>query len=60
MDLTNDQISILKDMMDDFSDKLRHYPDAEMGWDADDVAVFEDLSDLIHAEAKARGFWWAR
>jgi hypothetical protein len=55
-----DEISVMKDMLDEFADKLRHYPDAELGWDADDLAAFERLSQRNRAEASDAGFWWAR
>jgi hypothetical protein len=55
-----DEISVMKDMLDEFADKLRHYPDAELGWDADDLAAFGRLSQRNRAEALAAGFWWAR
>jgi hypothetical protein len=55
-----DEISVMKDMLDEFADKLRHYPDAELGWDADDVAAFERLAQRNRAEALAAGLWWAR
>jgi hypothetical protein len=56
----NDEISVMKDMLDEFADKLRQYPDAELGWDADDLAAFERLVQRNRAEALAAGFWWAR
>jgi hypothetical protein len=55
-----DEISVMKDMLDEFADKLRHYPDAELGWDADDLAAFARLSQRNREEALAEGFWWAR
>ncbi|MFF3312488.1 hypothetical protein [Streptomyces sp. NPDC002952] len=55
-----DEISVMKDMLDEFADKLRHYPDAELHWDADDVAAFERLVRRNRAEALAAGLWWAR
>jgi hypothetical protein len=59
-ELRRDEISVMKDMLDDFADRLRHFPDAERCWDADDVAAFERLSARNMAEARAAGFWWAR
>ncbi|MET7939660.1 hypothetical protein [Streptomyces sp. NPDC005302] len=59
-ELRNDEISVMKDMLDEFADKLRHYPDAELHWDAADLAAFERLSVRNMAEARAAGFWWAR
>jgi hypothetical protein len=50
----------MKDMLDEFADKLRHYPDADMGWDADDVAAFERLVAQNRAQAADAGLWWAR
>ncbi|MEU1200138.1 hypothetical protein ABZ446_28485 [Streptomyces sp. NPDC005813] len=60
MSHADDEISVMKDMLDEFADKLRHYPDAEMGWGADELAAFERLSQRNRAEAVAAGFWWAR
>lgn len=60
MDLSNNQISLLRDMVDHFEDKARHYKDAEQGWDEEDLEDFYELSRMVNLEAKQRGFWWAR
>lgn len=60
MSAREDEISVMRDMLDEFADKLRHYPDAELGWDADDLAAFERLSQRNREEALEAGFWWAR
>lgn len=50
----------MKDMLDEFADKLRHYPDAELGWDEDDLAAFGRLVQRNRDQASTAGFWWAR
>lgn len=56
----NDEISVMKDMLDEFADKLRHYPGADLGWEAHDLAAFERLVQRNRAEAVEAGLWWAR
>jgi len=60
MELSDNQISILKDMVGYFADKACHYPDAEQGWDEEDMTDFWGIYGKVHDEAKRRGFWWAR
>lgn len=60
MELTDLQVQVLEDVFDLVRDRLRHYPDGEMEWDADAVQAFHDLDTQLHAEAKKRKFWWAR
>lgn len=60
MQLTDTQISVLRDMIEDFYDKLNHYPDAEMGWESEHVDAFYDMAINLNEEAKKRKFWWAR
>lgn len=60
MELSDAEISILKDILDLIGDRVRHYPDAAMGWGADEVATFHSLDARFMAEAKARNFWWAQ
>jgi len=60
MELTDAQVVIMEDILNEFRDRLRHYPDAEMGWDAEQVQAFNDLDAKHLAEAKKRKLWWAR
>jgi hypothetical protein len=60
MELTDAQVGIMEDILNEFRDRLRHYPDAELGWDAEQVQAFNDLDAQHHAEAKKRKLWWAR
>lgn len=60
MELTDAQVVIMEDILNEFRDRLRHYPDAEMGWDAEQVQAFNDLDSKHLAEAKKRKLWWAR
>lgn len=60
MELSDNQIHILNDMIDLVADKARHYKDAELGWDEEDLEDFYELSGMVNLEAKRRGFWWAR
>jgi hypothetical protein len=59
-DLTDGEIYVLKDVIDEIADRLRHYSDGEMGWDADNIADFHNLWEKMSDEAKRRKFWWAR
>lgn len=60
MELSDSDISLMQDMFELIVDRAVHYPDAEMGWDEDQVAAFFDLASRHRAEAKKRGFWWAQ
>lgn len=54
MDLTNAQLRMLDQMIDETSDRLRHSPPLDLGWDADDVADFRSLSDAVRREIASR------
>jgi hypothetical protein len=59
--LSNEEINIIEDVFGEIRDKIRHYPDhADMGWDAEEIAIFEALDKRVWEEAKRRGIWWAR
>ncbi|MEV7855135.1 hypothetical protein [Streptomyces sp. NPDC088183] len=59
-DAERTEIRVVKDVLDEFQDRLRHYPDADMGWDEDDIAAFNRLVEKHLAQAVDAGFWWAR
>lgn len=54
MEFSDIELSVLSDVMDDFSDRLRHYLDAELGWEYDKVNAFYDLYQVVYDEAKRR------
>lgn len=54
MEFSDVEISVLYDMIEDFGDRLRHYPDAEMGWEESEVQAFYDISQKVRYAAKAR------
>jgi hypothetical protein len=58
--LTDDEISVLYDVFVEVQDKLRHYTDGEMGWDAEEIATFHGLNQTLWDDAKRRKLWWAR
>lgn len=60
MELSDKDISLLQDIFEMVSDRARHHEDADMGWTPEEVRGFYDLSSRHYAEAKSRGFWWAR
>lgn len=61
MDLTNDEIEILKDMIDGWADKDRHGElEREWGYGSDQLGALLSLYQKVTDEAKRRGFWWAR
>lgn len=61
MDLTNDEIEILKDMIDEWADKDRHGElEREWGYDSGQLEASASLYQKVTGEAKRRGFWWAR
>lgn len=61
MDLTNNEIDILKDMVDEWSDKDRH-GELESDWHYDHelTDAVSSLHGKVMAIAKERGFWWAK
>lgn len=59
-ELTDSEIEVLNDMLDEFRDRLGHHSDAELGWDASDIEAFGQLQDKVNEEAQLRKFWWAR
>ena len=46
-------LAILDDVMDLVRDRLRHYPDAELGWDAEDVQRFDELDSKFYRAQEA-------
>lgn len=44
---------ILDDVMDLVRDRLRHYPDAELGWTTEDVRRFDNLDRKFYKAQEA-------
>ena len=59
-ELTVGELEVLNDMLQEFSDKLSHFPDAELGWEEGEVQSFNNLYDKVIEEGQLRKFWWAR
>lgn len=52
--------SLMEDVLALVRDKLRHYPDGEMGWSDTELEAFWELNGRFRGAAKADGMWWAR
>lgn len=57
MELTDDELNMLDDMLDDLSDKMRHYP---RDYSDEDLDTHNSLRRKVYNEAKRRKLWWAR
>jgi hypothetical protein len=61
MDLTDLELEILKDMLDEWADKDRHgLLESEWSYDKEAIAATDDLHVKVVAVARARNIWWAR
>ena len=57
IEFTDEELSLMKDMLDVTADSLHHYPDE---FTETETQAFHDLSGKFAAAFRAAGFWWAR
>ncbi|MFJ9616689.1 hypothetical protein [Streptomyces noursei] len=57
MELTDGEVSFMSDLLTEWSDDFRHHPN---DFTDSDESAYRSLSEKVRAEAKRRGFWWAR
>lgn len=58
--LDSHQLGLLEDVFNEVYDDIRHYEDAQLGWDAEDISAFGAMYSQFRDAAKAEGCWWAR
>jgi hypothetical protein len=54
------QIDVLQDVIEHIGDKMRHYEDAELGWDEGDIEAWSHFVAQHRETARAARFWWAQ
>lgn len=57
MELSDNEIELIDNMLDDLFDEMCHYPD---DYSEVDRQTYDSLRTKVRDEAKRRGFWWAR
>jgi hypothetical protein len=55
-DWSDEEVTLLSQMLDDRGDYMHHYPNEH---DEQDVETFNSLRERVRVEAKQRKFWWA-